>query len=115
MNPYKDFKIQSQYVLVEAIVEHTSKGGIVIPDISAAKDETLLGKIVSLGPGQISTNCGEHIPMSLDLVIGSIIWFPKYGCHRCVINGVRVIAVQNFNIIAVVPEDMKIVVDHSSV
>ena len=61
------------YVVVKVEEEKEQvKGGIIIPD--TAKEESLQGVIIAVGPGKREK--GEHIP--LDVKVGDRVMFKKY-------------------------------------
>ena len=61
-------------VIVAPMEQETMKGGIIIPD--TAKEKPQQGKVVAVGPGQISDN-GDRV--SSELKKGDVVLYGKYS------------------------------------
>ena len=62
-------------VVVEPLsAEHTTAGGIVLPD--TAKEKPQRGRVIAMGPGRLLES-GERCPIAL--AIGDEVLFAKYG------------------------------------
>lgn len=63
-------------VVVKPITrEEISKGGIVLPD--TAKEKPQEGEVVAVGPGKLSEDGGNRIPM--DIEVGDTVIYAKYA------------------------------------
>jgi chaperonin GroES len=83
-------------VLVKPIeAEEITKGGIVLP--ASAQEKPLEGKVLAAGPGKRNDK-GE--PIALDVKVGDIILYSKYGGTEIKIDGEELIILTESNILA---------------
>ena len=75
--------------------EEKTKSGIYIPD--TAKEKSQEGKVVAVGPGRM-TDEGKRIPM--DVEVGDIIIYAKYGGSEIKIDGEELIIMRESDILA---------------
>jgi chaperonin GroES len=75
--------------------EEKTKSGIYIPD--TAKERSQEGKVVAVGPGKM-TDEGKSIPM--DVEVGDIIIYAKYGGSEIKIDGEEFIIMRENDILA---------------
>ena len=75
--------------------EEKTKSGIYIPD--TAKEKSQEGKVVAVGPGRM-TDEGKRIPM--DVEIGDIIIYAKYGGSEIKLDEEELIIVRESDILA---------------
>ena len=75
--------------------EEKTKSGIYIPD--TAKEKPQEGKVVAVGPGKM-TDEGKRIPM--DVEVGDIIIYAKYGGSEIKIDGEELIIMRESDILA---------------
>ena len=67
--------------------EETTVSGIVIPD--TAKEKPQEGTVVAVGPGRYNEDGDERIP--LDVKVGDIVIYSKYGCTEVKVEGGRAV------------------------
>lgn len=83
-------------VVVKPIERETvSKGGIVLPD--TAKEKPQEGKVIAVGEGKL-TDDGKRLP--LDVKVGDIVIYAKYGGTEYKINDEEVIILRESDILA---------------
>ena len=82
-------------VVIERIEEKTSNG-IIIPD--TAKEKPVKGKVLAIGPGT-RDEAGKRIP--LDVKVGDIVLFTKWGGTEFKIDGKEVTILKESDIIGV--------------
>lgn len=71
-------------ILVQALeVEQTTASGLVIPD--TAKEKPQEGKVLAVGPGRMNEDNVLRIP--LDIKVGDIVIYSKYGGTEVKYNG----------------------------
>jgi len=89
-------KPMADRVLVKPIErEEVTRGGIVVPD--TAKEKPQEGKVLAVGDGRLSED-GKRIP--LDVKVGDIVIFAKYGGTEIKIDGEEVIILRESDILA---------------
>jgi chaperonin GroES len=89
-------KPMADRVLVKPIErEEVTRGGIVVPD--TAKEKPQEGKILAVGDGRLSED-GKRIP--LDVKVGDIVIFAKYGGTEVKIDGEELIILRESDILA---------------
>lgn len=69
-----DFVVASDIVICEEILEETSKGGIILPDVGDAQ-KLRFAKVIQQGPGRLMDD-GELVPMWTR--VGDIVMFGRY-------------------------------------
>ncbi|MBS0236161.1 MAG: co-chaperone GroES [Proteobacteria bacterium] len=88
-------------VLVERIEsEHTTAGGIIIPD--TAKEKPVQGKVVAVGQGHVDDS-GKIRP--LDVKAGDIVLFAKWGGTEVKIEGQEYLIMKESDILAILRRD----------
>ena len=75
--------------------EMVSKGGIVLPD--TAKEKPQEGEVLAVGEGKL-TDEGKRLPM--DLKVGDIVIYSKYGGMELKLNDEDVIILRESDILA---------------
>jgi len=93
-------KIQplGNHIVVEAIKEElTSSSGIIIPD-TASKEKPMKGKVLAVGPGKLAQDGKTFI--ALDLEVGDIVLFSKYGPTEVKLDGKEVLILSTEDIFA---------------
>jgi chaperonin GroES len=89
-------KPMADRVLVKPIErEEVTRGGIVVPD--TAKEKPQEGKVLAVGDGRLSED-GKRIP--LDVKVGDIVIFAKYGGTEIKIDGEELIILRESDILA---------------
>ncbi|MBL4693996.1 co-chaperone GroES [Candidatus Gracilibacteria bacterium] len=83
-------------IVVEAVKEEVSASGIIIPD-TASKEKPMKGKVLAVGPGKMKDD-GSRLPM--DVEIGDVVLFSKYGPTEVKIEGKDVSILSNIDIYA---------------
>lgn len=79
--------------------QHTSPGGIVIPDTAAEKP--IRGEVIAVGKGKILEN-GEVRPM--DIKVGDQVLFGKYAGTEVKIDGEEYLVMREDDIMAIIEE-----------
>lgn len=87
----------SDYVVVRAITEEISKGGIVIPD-TVDKEKSEKGEVLAVGQGRLLDN-GQRAPASVK--VGDKVMFKKYSPDEIKIDGEEYLVIRESDIIAV--------------
>ena len=77
--------------------EEKTKGGIIIPD--TAKEKPIQGKVVAVGKGKVLENGNVR---NLDLKVGDIVLFSKYGGTDIKIGGEEHLILREDDILGVV-------------
>jgi chaperonin GroES len=75
--------------------ESKTKGGIILPD--TAKEKPQEGEVLAVGPGKV-TDEGKRIPM--DVKVGDIIIYSKYGGTEIKSEGEDVIILRESDVLA---------------
>ena len=84
-------------VIVKRVEAETkTKGGIIIPE--SAKEKPLEGEIIAVGGGALTSE-GKLIPMNVK--VGEIAIFPKWGGSEIKIDGVEYIIIKENDILAI--------------
>jgi chaperonin GroES len=89
--------IYDRVVVTRLEEEQTSPGGIVIPD--TAKEKSVRGKVVAVGPGKKMENGERHTP---DVKKGDEVLFGKYSGSEVKLNGEEYVVMREDDIIAIV-------------
>ncbi len=77
--------------------EHTSPGGIVIPDTAAEKP--IRGEVIAVGNGKLLDN-GDVRP--LDVQVGDEVLFGKYSGTEVKVDGEELVVMREDDIMAVI-------------
>ncbi len=88
--------LHDRVVVQRAEEEHTSAGGIVIPDTAAEKP--IRGEVIAVGNGKILEN-GDVRP--LDLKPGDKVLFGKYAGTEVKLNGGEYLVMREDDVMAV--------------
>ena len=83
-------------VIKPSLTETVSKGGVVIPDTAQEKSQE--GEIVAVGPGRINPKDGKR--ETLDVKVGDIVIYPKFGGTEYKIAGEDYVIVPEGQILA---------------
>ncbi len=84
-------------VIVKRVVEHTTAGGIVIPE--TAGDKPQRAKVLAVGPGKLD-NHGTLRPV--DLKVGDEVLFGKYSGTEVKVDGQDLLIMREEDILGVV-------------
>ncbi|MBI4303889.1 MAG: co-chaperone GroES [Chloroflexi bacterium] len=76
--------------------EEVSKGGIILPD--TVKEKPQEGKVVEVGPGRLTEDGKNRIPM--DLKVGDIVIYAKYGGTEIKVDDEELIILRESDILA---------------
>lgn len=100
MTDHKSSKLRplSDRIVVKAVVEETTKSGIIIPD-TVSKEKPQKGKVVAVGTGRIDSN-GKHVPM--DIKVGDTVLFSKYGPTEVKMEGEELLILSESDVMAVI-------------
>src|SRR5881296_4328091 len=77
--------------------EETTASGLVIPD--TAKEKPQQGEVLAVGPGRRSEQSGDLIP--LDVKVGDIVVYSKYGGTEYVLDGEDVLILTSRDVLAI--------------
>ncbi len=94
----KNIRIQpldDRVVVIRTEADDKTAGGIFLPE--NAKEKPQEGKIVAVGPGKM-LDSGERA--ALDLKVGDIVLFAKYGGTEITVDGEDVIILRESDILA---------------
>ena len=83
-------------VIVAPMEKETMKGGIIIPD--TAKEKPQQGKIVAVGPGQISDS-GERV--APEVRKGDIVLYGKYSGTEVNVDGTDYLILRESDVLAI--------------
>jgi len=83
-------------VIVAPMEKETMKGGIIIPD--TAKEKPQQGKIVAVGPGQISDNGDRVAP---EVKKGDVVLYGKYSGTEVNVDGDDYLILRESDVLAI--------------
>ncbi|MBU2499736.1 MAG: co-chaperone GroES [bacterium] len=83
-------------VVVAPMEKETMKGGIIIPD--TAKEKPQQGKIIAVGPGQISDK-GERV--APEVKKGDIVLYGKYAGTEVNVDGADYLILRESDVLAI--------------
>ena len=83
-------------VIVAPMEQETMKGGIIIPD--TAKEKPQQGKIVAVGPGQISDN-GDRV--ACEVKKGDTVLYGKYSGTEVNVDGNDYLILRESDVLAI--------------
>lgn len=76
--------------------EEVTKGGIVLPD--TAKEKPQEGEVVAVGPGRLSDDGKQRIPM--DVKVKDIVIYAKYGGAEIKVDDEELVILRESDILA---------------
>ncbi|MBA3719348.1 MAG: co-chaperone GroES [Nocardioidaceae bacterium] len=86
-------------IVVQALdAEETTASGLVIPD--TAKEKPQEGKVLAVGPGRFNEDGDARVP--LDVSIGDVVVFSKYGGTEIKYDGEDYLILSARDVLAVV-------------
>ena len=86
-------------IVVQALdAEQTTASGLVIPD--TAKEKPQEGKVLAVGPGRFNEDGDARVP--LDVNLGDVVVFSKYGGTEIKYNGEEYLILSARDVLAVV-------------
>ncbi len=85
-------------VIVARIVEHTSAGGIVIPETAGEKPQR--GRVLAVGPGKHENGTLRKV----DLVVGDEVLFGKYSGTEVKVDGQDLLIMREEDILGVIAQ-----------
>jgi len=83
-------------VIIAPMEKETMKGGIIIPD--TAKEKPQQGKIVAVGPGQISDNGDRVVP---EVKKGDVVLYGKYSGTEVNVDGNDYLILRESDVLAI--------------
>ncbi len=89
--------LQDRVVVKRMEEEHTSAGGIVIPD--SATEKPIRGEVVAVGTGKLLDNGKKH---PVDLKVGDTVLFGKYSGTEVKINDEEYLVMREDDIMGVI-------------
>jgi len=90
--------LEDRIVVKTLEAEQTTASGLVIPD--TAKEKPQEGEVLSVGPGRFNEDGDERIP--LDIKVGDIVIFSKYGGTEVKYNGEEYLILSARDVLAVI-------------
>ena len=94
-----NIKPTANYILIKPdSPESVTESGIIIPD-TASKDQPERGEVISVGPGELTSN-GER--SSMEMSEGQIVLFKKYSPIRVEIDDEEYLIVKSGDVIAII-------------
>src|SRR5687768_6218546 len=88
--------LEDRIVVRPSEAEETTASGLVIPD--TAKEKPQQGEVMAVGPGRRAEQSGEVIP--LDLAVGDIVVYSKYGGTEISVDGSDVLILSSRDVLA---------------
>ncbi len=76
--------------------EEVTKGGIILPD--TAKEKPQEGEVIAVGPGRLSDDGKQRIPM--DVKVGDVVIYAKYGGTEIKIDDEELVILRESDILA---------------
>jgi len=83
-------------VIIATMEQESMKGGIIIPD--TAKEKPQQGKVVAVGPGQISDN-GDRV--ASELKKGDVVLYGKYSGTEVNVNDKDFLILRESDVLAI--------------
>jgi len=83
-------------VIVAPMEKETMKGGIIIPD--TAKEKPMQGKIVAVGPGNVSDSGDRVVP---EVKKGDIVLYGKYAGTEVNVDGSDYLILRESDVLAI--------------
>jgi len=90
----------SDYVVVKAVNEEMTKGGIVIPD-TVDKEKPVKGEILAVGEGKLMENGSRAV---VSVKVGDKVMFKKYSPDEIKVDGEEYLIIRESDIIAVITD-----------
>jgi chaperonin GroES len=87
-------------VVIERVEEKTTSG-IIIPD--TAKEKPVQGKVIAVGPGNWNEDGDERI--ALDVKVGDLVLFTKWGGTEFKIDGKEVTILKESDLLGIIVSD----------
>lgn len=88
--------LEDRIVVKVSEAETQTASGLVIPD--TAKEKPQQGEVIAVGPGRRSEQTGDVLPV--DINVGDIVVFSKYGGTEVTDNGQDVIILSQRDVLA---------------
>ena len=88
--------LHDRVIVKRAEDEHTSAGGIVIPD--SAKEKPIRGEVLAVGTGKVLENGDAR---ALDVKVGNVVLFGKYAGTEVNIDGDDLLVLKEEDILGV--------------
>ncbi len=89
--------LDDRVLIKQSEAEHTTAGGIVLPD--TAKEKPQRGKVVATGPGKL-LDSGERGDMSLKK--GNDVFYGKYAGTEIKINEIEYVLIRESDVLAII-------------
>jgi chaperonin GroES len=90
--------LDDRIVVKPSEAEQTTASGLVIPD--TAKEKPQQGEVLAVGAGRWSDSEGKHFP--LDVKVGDIVLYSKYGGTEVTIEGKDLLILASRDVLAIV-------------
>ncbi len=90
--------LEDRIVVKTLEAEQTTASGLVIPD--TAKEKPQEGEVINVGPGRFNEDGDERVP--LDISVGDIVVFSKYGGTEVKYDGQEYLILSARDVLAVV-------------
>ena len=89
--------LEDRIVVKTLEAEQTTASGLVIPD--TAKEKPQEGEVLAVGPGRFNEDGDDRIP--LDIAVGDIVIYSKYGGTEVKYNGEEYLVLSARDVLAV--------------
>ncbi len=89
--------LEDRIVVKTLEAEQTTASGLVIPD--TAKEKPQEGEVINVGPGRFNEDGDERVP--LDISVGDIVVFSKYGGTEVKYDGEEYLILSARDVLAV--------------
>ena len=90
--------LEDRLVIKAVEAEQTTASGLVIPD--TAKEKPQEGEVINVGPGRFNEDGDERVP--LDISVGDIVVFSKYGGTEVKYDGQEYLILSARDVLAVI-------------
>jgi chaperonin GroES len=90
--------LEDRIVVKTLEAEQTTASGLVIPD--TAKEKPQEGEVINVGPGRFNEDGDERVP--LDISVGDIVVFSKYGGTEVKYDGEEYLILSARDVLAVI-------------
>jgi chaperonin GroES len=90
--------VDDRVVLIMDNTETVTKGGIVLPE--TVQEKGLRGKVVAVGPGQLSEESGKRIPID-GVQVGDVLYIRKHVGTKVEMDGETYLIVHEKDFLAV--------------
>lgn len=69
-------------VLIEAMLDDRSAGGVLLPDVTKEQGQTRKGKVIAVGPGKSVEGATGWYTLPMTVKVGEVVWFDYYAASK---------------------------------